>query len=71
MLGKGDAGKLQVVEARDLPREAEELVAKREEARKAKNWEEADALRDSLETKGFYIEDGPDGPVVRKTSEAP
>lgn len=69
-LGKGDKGTLQVIEIKDLPKEIESIVEKREEARKSKDWEEADTLRDSLKEKGFDIEDGSDGPIVRKSPEA-
>ena len=40
-----------------LPKEAQELIEKREEARKAKDWAAADALRDRLNEMGFVIED--------------
>jgi cysteinyl-tRNA synthetase len=41
----------------------EEEVARREQARKAKNWPEADRIRDELQAKGVIIEDTPGGPV--------
>lgn len=39
----------------------EALIAKRYEARKEKNWAEADRLRDEIEAKGVILEDKPDG----------
>jgi cysteinyl-tRNA synthetase len=44
-----------------LPKEAEELIRKREEARKAKDWETADKIREQLKTMGIIIEDTPKG----------
>ena len=44
-----------------LPKEAEELILKREEARKAMNWEVADKIREQLRSMGIIIEDTPQG----------
>jgi len=44
-----------------LPKEAEELVRKREEARKAKDWKTADKIRTQLRAMGIIIEDTPQG----------
>jgi cysteinyl-tRNA synthetase len=44
-----------------LPKEAEELIAKREEARKAKDWAAADALRVQLREMGVVVEDTASG----------
>lgn len=44
-----------------LPEEAEELILKREEARKAKDWEAADKIRKQLRSMGIIIEDTPQG----------
>jgi len=44
-----------------LPKEAEELVLKREEARKARDWEAADEIREQLRSMGIIIEDTPQG----------
>jgi cysteinyl-tRNA synthetase len=44
-----------------LPKEAEELIKKREEARKAKDWKTADAIRQQLNAMGITIEDTPQG----------
>jgi len=44
-----------------LPKEAEELIKKREEARKAKDWKTADAIRQKLKAMGITIEDTPQG----------
>ncbi len=44
----------------------EALVQQRQEARKAKNWKEADRLRDLITSMGYILEDTPQGAKVRK-----
>jgi cysteinyl-tRNA synthetase len=44
-----------------LPPEAEELIRRREEARKAKDWATADKIREQLRAMGIMIEDTPHG----------
>jgi cysteinyl-tRNA synthetase len=44
-----------------LSREAEELILKREEARKTKDWKTADEIRQQLKAMGISIEDTPQG----------
>jgi cysteinyl-tRNA synthetase len=55
----GVIGEVKTKEA--LPKEAEELIAKREKARKARNWAEADALRVRLQELGVVVEDTTQG----------
>jgi cysteinyl-tRNA synthetase len=43
-----------------------ELSSAREAARKARNWKEADQLRDRLLERGVVIEDGPAGPTLKR-----
>ena len=43
---------------------AEALMAAREQARAARDYAEADRLRDELRTLGFEVRDGPDGPQL-------
>jgi cysteinyl-tRNA synthetase len=45
---------------------SEALVAERDAARLAKNWAEADRLRDELVTRGWIVEDGASGTVIRR-----
>ncbi|MGB7653044.1 MAG: cysteine--tRNA ligase [Acidimicrobiales bacterium] len=45
---------------------AEAYVAERDAARNAKNWEEADRLRDELVARGWVVEDGATGTVIRR-----
>jgi len=55
----GVIGEAEMEEA--LPKEAEELIKKREEARKAKDWARADALRLKLREMGVVVEDTSQG----------
>jgi cysteinyl-tRNA synthetase len=52
-----------------LPKEAEELIQKRQEARKAKDWKTADAARDQLKAMGIVLEDTAQG--IRWKREKP
>jgi cysteinyl-tRNA synthetase len=55
----GVIGEVETEEA--LPRGAEELIEKRKEARKARDWARADALRLKLREMGVVVEDTPQG----------
>ena len=55
----GVIGKVEVEEA--LPTDIDALVQKREAARKAKNWKEADAIRTQLKAMGIVLEDTAQG----------
>lgn len=48
-----------------VPEEIRELIAKREEARAAKDWSASDDLRDQIEQQGFMVEDTPQGMKIR------
>lgn len=50
----------------DVPAQIMKLVAKREEARKSKEWALADKLRDQVKDLGYIIQDGSDGPRITK-----
>jgi cysteinyl-tRNA synthetase len=50
-----------------LPKEAEELILKREEARRAKDWKTADEIRQRLKAMGILIEDTSQGVKWRFT----
>ena len=56
-----DALKAQQAAPVEGAEEIEALIAKRLEAKKAKNWAEADAIRDQLRAMGVEIKDGKDG----------
>jgi cysteinyl-tRNA synthetase len=50
----------------ELAREIEELIAKRAEAKKNKDFTTADSIRQSLKEKGIILEDSPSGTSWRK-----
>ena len=50
----------------DAADDVEALVQQRQEARKAKNWKEADRIRDLITSMGYILEDTPQGAKVRK-----
>ena len=49
-----------------LPDEIKDLVNKRNEARKEKNWSESDRIRDLLMEKGYIVKDSKEGTIVEK-----
>ncbi len=53
---------------RAWPPEVIELVAHREDARKSRNFKQADELRDRLKALGVVVEDGPSGPRIKPLS---
>ena len=55
----GIIGKVEVEEA--LTADIEAIVQKREAARKAKNWKEADEIRSQLKAMGIVLEDTAQG----------
>ena len=50
----------------EVPGEIEALLQARQEARKARDFKRADAIRDELKAKGWTIEDTPKGPRLRR-----
>lgn len=60
------AKSLGILESSDIPEEIQALVDKREAARIARNWLEADTLREALNLKGYSVEDTPHGPRINK-----
>ncbi len=56
----------QQAEQSDVPADVLALVQKRVEAKKAKDFATADAIRDELKVRGWVIEDSPAGPRVTK-----
>ncbi|MBN1645562.1 cysteine--tRNA ligase [Candidatus Woesearchaeota archaeon] len=49
-----------------IPKHIEQLVRQREQTRKSKDFKEADKIRDQVKEEGYVIEDGADGPVIKK-----
>ncbi|UCG36315.1 MAG: cysteine--tRNA ligase, partial [Candidatus Bathyarchaeota archaeon] len=54
-------GVLGSFQKKKLPKEAEELIRKRQLAREAKDWKTADAIRRKLNEMGVIVEDTPEG----------
>ena len=50
----------------EVPAEIQALVTERTEARAAKDWGRADAIRDELAAAGWTVEDSAEGPVARR-----
>ncbi|PMQ01111.1 MAG: cysteine--tRNA ligase [Dictyoglomus sp. NZ13-RE01] len=50
----------------DVPDEIWNLLEEREKARKEKNYQLADEIRDEIKRKGYIIEDTPQGPRIKK-----
>jgi cysteinyl-tRNA synthetase len=53
--------------AGDVPDEVRDMLRRREDARAARDFAGADALRDAIGALGFELRDGPDGPEVIRT----
>lgn len=67
VLGLGLQGILDMAkQAQDeTPTEITALAGAREEARNAKEWEKADALRKEIEARGYVVKDTEEGPQIR------
>jgi len=52
--------------AESVPKGILDLSEEREAARKKKNWEESDRLRDEISKNGWVVEDTPAGPKLKK-----
>lgn len=57
---------LDMTATEDIPAEVSALADAREEARKAKEFEKADALRQEILSRGFEVKDTPSGPKIVK-----
>lgn len=52
----------------DIPVQIRDLLARREAARVSKNFNEADGIRNDIEKSGYHVDDGPNGPVLTRTT---
>ncbi len=52
----------------EIPQEVEKLVEEREKARKNKDWNFADKLREEIEERGFIVEDTKEGTILKSIS---
>ena len=50
----------------ELPENISKLIEERKEARKNKNWELSDTIRDELKEKGYSVKDTKDGMTVER-----
>ena len=57
-------GLLYVEKEKGIDEEVRELIELRSEARKNKNWAEADRIRDELLSRGITIKDTPNGTII-------
>ena len=57
---------LDLIQLEKLPREIEELITQREDARFKKDWKKSDQIRDKLLKKGYIVEDTASGPRWKK-----
>lgn len=55
----------------ELDAETEDLVRRRDEARKSRNFAEADRIRDELLSRGIVLEDTPEGTRARRKGKEP
>ncbi len=55
-----------VADDQALPAEIQALIDARQKARKEKNWEQSDNLRDEIQGLGYTVQDGPQGMKVFK-----
>lgn len=54
---------LKLAERQDVTSEQKVLIAKRQEARDAKNWDKSDEIRDQLSQQGIGVRDTPNGSI--------
>lgn len=50
----------------EIPKDVQNLIEERIEARKNKDWKKSDTLRDMIKIKGFIVKDTPNGVEVEK-----
>ena len=57
---------LEDIKSLEIPEDVQRLLEEREHARLNKHWNDADALRDEIKKKGYIIDDGVKGPVLKR-----
>ena len=58
--------KIDKEEKLEIPQDVLELIEKRTQARKERNWEESDRLRDKIFEKGYIVKDSKDSVEITK-----
>jgi len=58
--------KLDETKEEKIPEEIIRLAKKREDARKSKNWQESDKIRNEIKEKGYLVEDSVKGFIIKK-----
>ncbi|MFA4846281.1 MAG: cysteine--tRNA ligase [Patescibacteria group bacterium] len=56
------------LEEKDLPEEIREMLARRSAARASSDFNEADRIREELLKRGYRVDDGPNGPVLTRST---
>jgi len=51
-----------------MPPEVARLIEERQAAREARDWQQADSLREAIRQMGYEVEDAPDGPRWRRSA---
>jgi cysteinyl-tRNA synthetase len=64
MLGVLGLEDLATVEEVEISADERELLERRQQARAARDFAEADRLREELRTRGYEVRDGPQGPEL-------
>jgi cysteinyl-tRNA synthetase len=59
---------LGIMKDEDMPDTVRDLISARKDARDAKDWSEADRIRDAINLLGYTVEDTPQGQRISKTS---
>ncbi len=57
--------RLKEIKPKAIPESIQALIAKREEYRKRKEWAKADLIRKELNSRGYILEDRPEGPRIK------
>ena len=53
---------------KDMPEEIRNMLKERTAARIAQDFTEADRIRDEIKHRGYHVDDGPDGPMLTRTT---
>jgi cysteinyl-tRNA synthetase len=58
----------EILKIEDLPDDVQSLISERVKARLAKDWAKADSIRNQLAAMGYFLEDRPEGTIVRRSA---